>query len=94
MNSIFINSKNSRTSESYRLLLNLADKLDLKKSNKFVLRYTQKNMKKSYNKNKSKISVSTWNENLRYPKDVCYIKYSRLFLMNLKKSVQKRMIIL
>ena len=40
MDSIFINSKNSRTSESYRLLLNLADKLDLKKSNKFVLHYT------------------------------------------------------
>ena len=40
MDSIFINSKNSKTSESYRLLLNLADKLDLKKSNKFVLRYT------------------------------------------------------
>ena len=40
MDSIFINSKNSKTSESYRLLLNLADKLDLNKSNKFVLRYT------------------------------------------------------
>ena len=40
MDSIFINSKNSKMSESYRLLLSLADKLDLKKSNKFVLHYT------------------------------------------------------
>ena len=44
-------------------------------------------MKKSYNKNKSKISVPTWNENLSYPTGVCSIKYSRLFLMNLKKSM-------
>ena len=30
MDTIFLNSKNSKTSESFRLLLNLADKMDLK----------------------------------------------------------------
>ena len=30
MNTIFMNSENSKTSESHRLLLNLADKIKLK----------------------------------------------------------------
>ena len=33
---MFMNSKNIKTSEPYRLLLNLADKIDLKRSNKYV----------------------------------------------------------
>ena len=31
-----MNSKNSKTTESYRLLLNLSDKKNLKKSDKYV----------------------------------------------------------
>ena len=36
MNTIFINSKNSRASNPHRLLLNLKDKVKLKKSDKYV----------------------------------------------------------
>ena len=38
MNSIQIhkNSENSKTSETYRLILNLSDKMNLKKSGKYV----------------------------------------------------------
>ena len=36
MDTIFLNSKNSKTSESFRLLLNLADKMDLKRSDTYV----------------------------------------------------------
>ena len=36
MDTIFVNSKNSKTSYPYRLLLNLADKTNLKRSNKYV----------------------------------------------------------
>ena len=36
MDNIFINSKYSKTSETLRLLLNLSDKLNLKKSEKYV----------------------------------------------------------
>ena len=36
MNTIFMNSENSKTSHSYRLLLNLSDKIYLKKNNKYV----------------------------------------------------------
>ena len=31
MNTIFMNSENSKTSDHYRLLLNLTDKIDLKR---------------------------------------------------------------
>ena len=36
MDTIFMNSGNSKTSDSHRLLLNFTDKIDLKKSNKYV----------------------------------------------------------
>ena len=37
MYTIFMNSENSKTSQPYRLLLNLADKINLKKRDKYVV---------------------------------------------------------
>ena len=37
MNTIFMNSENSKTSDLQRLLLNLSDKIDLKRSDKYVV---------------------------------------------------------
>ena len=57
---MFINSVNGKTSDPYRLLLNLSDKIDLKKSDNFValsnisICYTRKNTK-IYKNNKFKI---------------------------------------
>ena len=51
-----MNSENSKTSDSHRLLLNLSDKINLKRSDKYValsnlsIYYTWKNIKKSYKK--------------------------------------------
>ena len=62
MNTIFINSENSKTFDSHRLLLNLSDKIDLKRSHKYValvnlsIYYTRKNITKSNKSNKFKIS--------------------------------------
>ena len=67
MDTIFMNSENSKTSDPHRLLLTLTDKLNLKISDKFValsnisIYQTQKNTKKSYKNNKFKISALTWN---------------------------------
>ena len=36
MNTIFINSENSKTSDPHRILINLADKINLKRSDKCV----------------------------------------------------------
>ena len=71
MDTIFMNSENSRTSEYHVLVLKLTDKLDLKRGQKrFALSnlsiyYTWKNIKSSYNNNKFKISAQTWSDGLR-----------------------------
>ena len=56
MDSIFMNSENGRTSEYHVLVLNLTDKLNLRRGQKSValsnlsIYYTWKNIKSSYNK--------------------------------------------
>ena len=50
-----MDSKNSKTSDPHGLLLNLTDKIDLRLS----IYYAWKNIKKSYENNKFKISVPT-----------------------------------
>ena len=73
MDTIFMNSENSRTSEYHVLMLKFADKLDLKRDQKSValsnlsIYYTWKNVKSSYNNNKFKISAPTWNEDFKLP---------------------------
>ena len=71
MNTIFMNSENSKTSEYHVLVLKLNDKLDLRKGQKSValsglsIYYTWKNIKSSYNNNKFKISAPTWSEEFK-----------------------------
>ena len=68
MDTIFMNSENSRTSEHHVLVLKLTNKLDQRRGQKTValsnlsIYYTWKNIKSSYNNNKFKISAPTWNE--------------------------------
>ena len=64
MDTIFIKSENSKTSDSRRLSLNLTNKISLKRSDKYIafsnlnIYYTWKNIEKSYKKNKFKIISS------------------------------------
>ena len=68
MDTIFMNSENSRTSEYHVLVLKLADKSDLRRGRKSVvlsnlsIYYTLRNIKISYNNNKFKISAPTWSD--------------------------------
>ena len=65
MDTIFMNSENSKTSEPHILILKLTDKLDLRRAKKiialsnFSIYYTWKNMKSSHNNNKFKMSAPT-----------------------------------
>ena len=63
MNTIFMNSENSKTSKSHILALKLANKLDLR----IGIYYTWKNIKSSYNNNKFKISAPTWDDKFELP---------------------------
>ena len=74
MDTTFMNSENSRTSEHRVLVLKLTDKLDLRRGQKTVvlsnlsIYYTWKNIKSSYNNNnKFKVSAPTWNEEFELP---------------------------
>ena len=73
METFFMNSKNSKTSEPNRFKYNLIDKLGFKNPNKNMalanlsIYYTWKNVKSLYNNNKFKISAPTWNETIDLP---------------------------
>ena len=67
MNTIFMNSKNSKRSDPHRLLPNLTDKIELRRKYKYIglsnlcIQYTWENLKTSFENNKLKISAPTWN---------------------------------
>ena len=68
MDTIFMNSENSRTPEPHTLKLKLTDELDLRLDKKVIalsndsMYDTWNNIKSSHNNNKFKISTPTWNE--------------------------------
>ena len=73
METIFMNTENSKTNEPHRLKLDLADKLNLKNPKKNIalvnlsIYYTWKKIKSEYKNNKFKISASTWRETFDLP---------------------------
>ena len=75
METIFMNSENSKTSEPHRFKLDLTDKLNLKEPKKSMalinlsIYCTWKNIKSEYNNNKFKISAPTWNNTFDLPND-------------------------
>ena len=68
MDTTFMNSKNCKTFDPHRLLLNLTDKINLKRKDTYVaisnlsIYYTWENIKKSYKNDKLQISALKWNE--------------------------------
>ena len=73
METIFMNTENSKANEPYRFRLSLVDKLNLKNPNKKMalanlsIYYTWKNIKSAYNNNKFKVSPPTWNDPFDLP---------------------------
>ena len=85
MNTIFINSENSKTTKAHILRLKLTNQLDLRKGEKIIvlsnlsIYYTWKNIKSSCNNSKFKISAPTWNDKFELldgsysVSDICWI---------------------
>ena len=73
MDTIFMNSENSKTPKPHVLVLKLTNKLDLRIGKKVIalsnlsIYYTWKNIKSTYNNNKFKISAPTWNDEFELP---------------------------
>ena len=72
METIFMNTENSKTNEPHKFVLNLSQRLDLKSSAKYVglqnlsIYYTWKNITKQHKNNKLKIIAPAWNNELNY----------------------------
>ena len=69
METIFMNTENSKTNESNKFIYQFTDKLNLKTPNNknigllnLSIYYTWKNIKSEYNNNKFKISAPTWDD--------------------------------
>ena len=73
MDTVSMNSENSKTSKPHVLILKLTNKLDLRIGEKIItlsnlsIYYTWRNIKSSYNNNKFKISAPTWNDKFELP---------------------------
>ena len=73
METIFMNTENSKISEPHRFKSDLTDKLNLKNPNKNMalanlsIYYIWKNIKSEYNNDTFKISAPTWNDNFDLP---------------------------
>ena len=68
-----MDSENSKISDPQRLLYNLSDIINLKRSDKYVvlsnltIQYSWKSIKKSYKNNNIEVSTPTWNEEFKLP---------------------------
>ena len=73
METIFMNTENSKTNEPHRVRLTLADQLNVKGTNENMalanlsIYYTWKNIRSAYNNNKFKIPAPTWNDEFDLP---------------------------
>ena len=73
MDTIFINSSNSKTDKPNRFRYASTDEINLKNKNKTVALanisgfYTWKNVKEEYNNNKFKITTPTWDKTFGLP---------------------------
>ena len=86
MDTVFMNSENSKTSKPHVLALKLTNKLDLGIGEKIIalsnlsIYYTWKNIKSSYNDKKFKISAPTCNDNLNYQMDLIPYQIFKIIL--------------
>ena len=91
MDTKFVNSESSKTSEPHVLILKLTDKLDLSRGERIIalsiisIYYILKNIKSSYNNNKFK-TAPTWNNKFELPDG----SYSALDIQDYFKYILKR----
>ena len=71
METVFMNTLNSKTDESNKFMYQFTDKLNLKNPNKNIanlsIYYTWKHLKSEYNNNKFRIHAPTWHDEFDLP---------------------------
>ena len=95
MDTIFMNSDNSKSSKAHILKLKLTNKLDWRLGEKVIalsnlsIYYTWKNIKSWYNNNKLKISAPTWNDEFELPDGSYSVSDIQDFLEYILKKLGK-----
>ena len=95
MDTIFINSENSRTLKPHILTLKKVNKLDLRFGEKVIassnlsIYYTWENIKSAYNNNKFKIFSPTWNDKFELPYGSYSISDIQDYFEYILKSMRK-----
>ena len=85
METIFMDTGNSKMNEPHKFALNLSQRLYLKSLNKHAalqnlsIYYTFKNIRKQYNNNRLKIIAPTWNDEFELPDGSYCVRCSRLY---------------
>ena len=98
MDTIFINSENSKTSEPHVLILKITDKLDLTGGEKIIalsnlsIYYMWKIIKSLYNNNKFKISALTWNDKFELPNGLYSVSDIQYYFQYILKNMEKILI--
>ena len=98
MDTVFMNSENSKTSKLHVLKLKLTSKLDLIIGEKVIassnltIYYTWRNIKSSYNNNKFKISAPTWNDEFELPDGSYSVSDIQDYFKQFKKNMGKILI--
>ena len=98
MDTIFMNTENSKTSTPHVLTLKLTNKLDLRFGEKVIalsnlnIYCAWKNIKTSYNNNKFKISAPTWNDRFELPDGSYSISDIQDYFEYILKSIEKILI--
>ena len=81
---------NSETSQPHKFILSLSQRLDLRKSDKYValqnlpIYYTWKNIRQQYKNNKPKIIGPTWNDEFELPDGSYSISDIQDYIKNMK----------
>ena len=98
MDTIFMNSENSKHSESHVLMLKFTNKLDLRIGENTIalsilrIYYTWKNIKNSCNNNKFKISEPTWNDKFELPDESYSVSDIQDYFEDILKNMEKILI--
>ena len=99
IDTIFMNSEKSKTSEPRVLMFKLADKLDLRRGEKsfslsnLTIYYTLEIIKSSNNNNKFKISAPTWNDKFELPDRSYSVSDIQDYFEYILKNMEKILII-
>ena len=93
METILVNTENSKRNESYKLVLNLKQTLGLRSSNEIVALQnlsfydTWENIKQQYKNNKLKIIAPTWNDEFELPDGSYSVSYIQDYIEFIIKNV-------